>query len=251
VRVYQRKDVAVPNRVVIWFHGGAFVGGSLDMPEAELVAFELADQTNALVYSVDYRLVDDQTRFPCAQEDALDVLHWVREQLADLGLADSDVFIGGASAGACLAGSLSLLARDRGIRLGGVMPIYPVAHMHLPEFSAEIKQAIEGIFAFDQEFSALHNPWLVEGMTDAEIMGWHCFPGDTVDKSGQGKFLVIQAQRDSLRASGDLWVEQLREAGLEITAETIPGAEHGYLNRNPLKDSAASHTIQLMAKFIA
>ena len=41
VRVYAPTDGAPPTRGVVWCHGGAFVAGDLDMPEADVVAREL------------------------------------------------------------------------------------------------------------------------------------------------------------------------------------------------------------------
>jgi acetyl esterase len=35
---------------------------------------------------------------------------------------------------------------------------------------------------------------------------------------------------DTLRASGERFVEQLRTAGVPVTGETEPAALHGYLN---------------------
>jgi acetyl esterase/lipase len=250
VRAYRSKTLEAPSRIMLWFHGGAFVFGGLDMPEGHVVSGELAGQTPALVYSVDYKLVDDDTRFPCAQIDALDVLNWAVAKATELGLGAEQIYIGGASAGACLAGSLALMARDRDISLGGVIPVYPVAHKLLPPFSDELKSLLEGIFYFDEEFAVKHNPWLVEGLSAAELANWHCFPGDTTDKSGQPKMLVLQAQRDSLRSSGDLWVQQLREAGNSVEEFTYTGAEHGFLNRSPKRDADMAGALSQMAEFI-
>lgn len=250
VRTY-RSVAGRPDRVVIWFHGGAFVMGGLQMPEAHVVAGELASRTSALVISVDYKLVDDNTRFPCAQKDALSALGFALEQATNFGLTSRDLFIGGASAGACLAGSLSLMARDREISIGGVMPIYPIAHQFLPEFSSELIENLKGIFYFDHEFSKKHNPWLIGNLDESECETWHCFPGDSSNLSGQSDFLVLQAQRDSLRASGDQWVQQLRSAGIGVTEFTFAGAEHGFLNRSPKFDRDADLALSMMAKFVS
>lgn len=248
-RRYQRTDLAQPKQLVIWFHGGAFVGGSLDMPEAEITSIELAERTSALVVSVDYKLCSDKVKFPAPQIDALDALTWALKEADRLGIPSQQLFIGGGSAGACLAGSLSLLARDRGVELGGVMPIYPVAHNVLPEFSEELERALIGVQHLTREFTERHNPTLF-GPDLNDLVKWHCFPGDASDKSGQAAFLMIQAEADSLRASGDEWIRQLREVGVEVSEHLMLGADHGYLNRHPAKDRAMFETLNLMGEFL-
>lgn len=47
---------------LVWFHGGAFVGGDLDMPEADLVARGIVSRTGVTVVSVFYRLRSEERR---------------------------------------------------------------------------------------------------------------------------------------------------------------------------------------------
>jgi acetyl esterase/lipase len=165
----------------------------------------------------------------------------------ELGADKDRVFIGGGSAGACLAGSVSLMLRDRGVKIAGVLPIYPVAHTYLPTISDEILKLVEGIHFFTEEFASLHNPWLIEGHAGDDE--YHCFPGDTEDKSGQAPFLIVHAERDSLRMSGEKWTRELRAAGVAVDEFIEPGALHGYLSFGPT-NSGADHTYGLMARWI-
>ena len=254
VRLYQPVDAsgelsAGPHPLFIWFHGGAFVFGNIDMGEAEFTACEIASRANAVVISVDYRLANPFVRFPAPQVDALDVLLWARENAGNLKADANNVFIGGGSAGACLSGALSLMARDRGIELKGVLPIYPLAHEELPAMSDEVAKLVEGIHYLTQEFCRLHNGWLIEGVAAQTAAQRHCFPGDSADKSGQAPFLVIHAERDSLRATGELWVQQLRASGVWVDEMIEPGALHGYLSMGP-SDAGANHTLDVMARWI-
>jgi acetyl esterase/lipase len=251
-RLYQPTDsegnlTSGPHPLLVWFHGGAFVFGDIDMGEAEFTSCEVASRGNVVVVSVDYRLVNENRRFPCAQVDGLDAVAWAIMEAPELGADKNRVFVGGGSAGACLAGSVSLMLRDRGIKIAGVLPIYPLAHRELPIISDEVMKLVDGIHYFTQEFVTVHNDWCLEGY-DAEG-GYHGFPGDTEDKSGQAPFLVVHAERDSLRMTGQKWVQELRAAGVSVDEFIEPGALHGYLSYGP-ENSGADHTYGLMAKWI-
>ena len=250
-RVYTRSANANPDAIVVWFHGGAFIGGSLDMPEAEVVAYELANRTNAVVISVDYRLVTDEIRFPVPQQDGFAALRWAFHNAASLGVKNPRVYVGGASAGACLAGSISLLARDHGYALAGVLPIYPVAHLGIKEFTPDLRAVLsEDEIFMATKMGELHNPWLLGESSADEQAKWHVFPGDTADQSRQAPYLVIQSELDALRATGQVWLKQLRGAGIDVDDHVLAGADHGFLNRTPASDENMERCLQLMAEFI-
>jgi len=66
-------------RALVWVHGGGFMAGDLNMPEAHLVAAELAVRADALVVSVGYRLAVDGVRYPVPIDDVDAVWRWVAE----------------------------------------------------------------------------------------------------------------------------------------------------------------------------
>ena len=61
------------NPVVLYFHGGGFVTGSLDTHDAS--ARSLARRTGAIVIAVDYRLAPEH-KFPAAHDDAWAAWQW-------------------------------------------------------------------------------------------------------------------------------------------------------------------------------
>lgn len=251
-RLYQPIDAdgnltPGPHPLLVWFHGGAFIFGDIDMGEAEFTSTEVASRASAVVVSVDYRLANPDLRFPCCQVDALDAVTWAISEAAELGADKNRVFVGGASAGACLTGSVALMLRDRGIKAAGYLPIYPVAHSVLPEMNEVVRKAVEGVHYFVPEFSALHNPWLMEGMAADD--DHHVWPGEAADLSGQAAFLIVHAEKDSLRMSGEPWTQQLRAAGVAVDEFIEPNVPHGYLSFGP-SDNGADHTFGLMARWI-
>ncbi len=255
-RLYQPLDehgnlLTGPMPIFVWFHGGAFIFGDINMGEAEFTSCEVAAQANAVTISVDYKLADADVRFPCSQVDGIDSVLWAREQASSFHADPEKLFVGGASAGAFLAGSVSLMLRDRGVKAAGILPIYPAAHQIWPDMTPEIYEQVKDIVYFTPEFSALHNPWLLEAIDnyDPNHDPFYCFAGDTVDKTGQAPFLIVHAQKDSLRLSGELWVKQLRAAGVYVDEFIEPGQAHGYLSLGPTNPGTA-HTLQLMARWI-
>mgnify|MGYP000246356252 CR=1 FL=1 len=251
-RIYTAISNVNPDSILVWFHGGAFIGGSLDMPEAEVVSYELAHRTGAVVISVDYSLVTDDLRFPAPQQDGFAALRWAFHNAGSLGVRNPKVFVGGGSAGACLAGSVSLLSRDHGYQLAGVLPIYPVAHLAVQPFDAELRAVLpERDIEMATVMGQLHNPWLLGESSEAEQRKWHVFPGDTADVTGQAPFLFIQSELDALRATGQVWCDQLRAAGIAVEGHLLTGADHGFLNRTPDTDAHMARCLELMAQFIS
>ena len=56
VRIYTPLDPTTSGRpALVWLHGGAFLAGDLNMPEADGVARHMCAAADAVVVSVDYR----------------------------------------------------------------------------------------------------------------------------------------------------------------------------------------------------
>ena len=62
-RLYRDAAAPASGRALVWVHGGAFIGGYLDMPEANWVALELAAR-GIPVLSVDYVKCLGDVHFP-------------------------------------------------------------------------------------------------------------------------------------------------------------------------------------------
>ncbi|HKA48020.1 MAG TPA: alpha/beta hydrolase, partial [Candidatus Dormibacteraeota bacterium] len=115
VRLYT-PAAAAGERVVVYFHGGGWVIGSLDTHDGSCRA--LANRSGSRVASVGYRLAPEH-RFPAAVEDCWTVTRWALDQKAAVAVA-------GDSAGGNLAAVMALRARDQGQPLVGQALVYPV-----------------------------------------------------------------------------------------------------------------------------
>jgi acetyl esterase len=251
VRIYTPKVIDA-GRALVWFHGGAFQFGDINMNEAHIVSQEIAANTGTVVFNVDYRLVTADRKLPCCQIDGFAALEWVSANAARLGIDANHVFVGGASAGACLSGGVALLARDAGIPLAGVLPIYPIAHFVVPEFSHELQSKLDEIpdaLIFSHEFTGQLNDFCV-GDQKTLADNSYAFPADAKDLSGLPPFLIVNCEYDSLRASGEAYAQSLRVAGVDVTERLQLGAVHGHLNKIPAECVSQRQTIALMEDFL-
>ncbi len=135
VRVYEAVGRTTDDAVAafVWIHGGAFMFGDLDTVEADHSARIIAGLSGATVVSVDYRLAVDGVHHPVPEDDCVAAFDWVRDGGAGPVSPTGGVAVGGGSAGACLAASVALRARDAGRPASQLLLVYPVAHALLPE----------------------------------------------------------------------------------------------------------------------
>ena len=108
-RGYKPGGSAKPLPIVVFYHGGGWVLGSLD--GSDNTARSLAKGADCLVVSCHYRLAPEH-KFPAAHEDAYAAYAWIVANAASLGGAPKNVAVMGESAGANLAINVAVLARE-------------------------------------------------------------------------------------------------------------------------------------------
>lgn len=108
-RRYGRRIGRGPTPLVLHFHGGAFVSGTLQC--GATIAHLLAD-AGAIVLSIDYPLAPENP-FPQAAETGHAVLTWLYRHRRRLGGDGSPLLVAGEEAGGNLAAAVTLMARDR------------------------------------------------------------------------------------------------------------------------------------------
>ena len=111
VRVYRPAGSEGPRPCIIYMHGGGFMVGDLDSSDS--IAWGFAQQTGAVVVSVDYRLTPEHP-YPAAFNDCYGVLSWFAKNPGEVAIDADRIAVAGDSAGGNLAAALCLAARDRG-----------------------------------------------------------------------------------------------------------------------------------------
>ncbi|GAA4155143.1 alpha/beta hydrolase [Leifsonia shinshuensis] len=237
-RLYRDDTAAHAGAALVWVHGGAFIGGHLDMPESNWVALELAAR-GIPVLAVDYVKCLGDVHFPAPSDDVLAAWRFARERSAELfGVEPGALLLGGASAGGNLTAGAAARLRDAGERLpAGLVLVYPAldpdgAHPGaVPDPSSPTAQLS---LNFAGSEARLHDP--------------HAFPG-LGSVGGFPPSLVVVCEHDGLRPSGEAFAARLANAGRDATLHVEPDADHAHINEP--SHPGAARTLDAIAGWIA
>lgn len=222
LRLY-RPAGAAAQPVVVYFHGGGFVFGNLDL--VDKVARSLSKVSGAAVASVDYRKAPEHP-FPTAPEDAYAALGWVREHAGQFGLDAARIAVAGDSAGGNLAAVVSQIARDRqGPKIVHQVLIYPVTDAAGVGYPSRQENA-EGYLLTQAAMEWFFGHYLTDP-AEAKLPYVSPIRGDL---QGLPAATVITAGYDPLRDEGRAYANRLIDAGVKTTYVNYPGTIHGFFS---------------------
>jgi acetyl esterase/lipase len=203
--------------VLMYFHGGGWVVGSLDSHDG--VARFLANHAGSLVISVDYRL-GPENRFPAAVEDAWASMMWAHEHAADGGGDASRLAVGGDSSGGNLAAVVARRARDDGLGLVMQLLVYPV---------------LDCVNANWEENSAW---WLSQYLRSGnDALDPDASPLRAADLRGVAPAVILSVP-DQLQDQAEAYVIKLNDAGVHAEHFCFPGLIHGAFRMPAVLDGA-------------
>jgi acetyl esterase len=219
VRVYTPEGEP-PFPIVVWFHGGGWVVGTLDTYDPLCRA--LAAAVPAVVVSVGYRLAPEHP-WPAAVEDAYAATLWASRNAAGLGGAQDRLAVAGDSAGGNLAAVVALGARDRGgPAIAFQLLVYPA--LDAAADTASWRDHAEGF-----QLTAAGMRWYWDHyLGGADGRAPDASPLRAAFLSGLPPALVIVAEHDVLRDEGEAYAARLAGAGVAATATRYPGMVHGF-----------------------
>jgi len=235
-RLYRDESAPPSGRAFVWVHGGAFVGGYLDMPESHWVALELAAR-GIPVLALDYTKCLGGAHFPVPSDDVLAGWRLALENAGDFfGVGPDAVALGGASAGGNLVVGVAARLRDgEGTAPAGLVPVYPALHPNsvAPREPLDPGSPIGRISANFAGPGGIHDEYAFPGLGRGE---------------GYPPTLVVGCELDELRPSGEAFAETVRVAGGTADVHLEAGAGHGHIN-DPA-DPTALRTIEAIADWI-
>lgn len=218
-----RPATSVPGApFLVYFHGGGWVLGG--PAQYDWLCTTLADETGAVVVSVDYRKAPEH-RAPAAADDAIAATRWLAAH-ADEVATTGPLLVAGDSAGGNLAALVAVAARDAGdLDLAGQVLIYPGTDLtsSFPSIS-ELPDAPVLTRADIEAFKA-HYLGDTADPVDPRVSPWF-----VEDLTGVAPALVQTAEHDPLRDEGTAYAQRLSEAGVPTRHTRYVGVPHGFVS---------------------
>ena len=219
--IYTPKQPKTNMVGLLWMHGGGYAVGS---PEVDIGFYkEFMSVSDCVIVAPDYTL-SIKKPYPSALEDCYLALTWLKDNTTNLNINDSQIFIGGDSAGGGLCAALSLYARDKAeINIAFQMPIYPMIDC--------------------RETSTSKNNVAPVWNTKNNKMAWQLYLGKLWGTENVPKYASPSLETDysnlptTLTYVGDLepfldetktYVENLKKAGVKVLFEIYNGCYHGF-----------------------
>jgi len=216
--------------LVVYYHGGGWVVGSLDGWDASVRALAVASCCD--VVSVDYRLAPEHV-FPAAVDDAFDALVWAASP--DGLAAGRPIVVAGDSTGGNLATVVALRARDAGgPRLALQLLVYPVTDCDLDRKSYH---------EFDGNDFIVNRRdvgwfWDQYAPDPASRRNPNASPLRAVDLSGLPAAYIVTAEHDPLRDEGFAYADRLRAARVPVEHRHFGSEIHGFFSFSGVLDDA-------------
>lgn len=229
VRIYRPAGDG-PFPVIVYYHGGGWVIADLDTYDATPRA--LANAANAVVVSSHYRQAPEH-KFPAAHEDAFATYRWVLANAAELKVDANRIAVAGESAGGNLAAAVSMMAREKNVRLPvHQLLVYPVADTTMDTASYQENADAKPLSKAGMEWFAKH------AIPPAEKSNPYLALVRAPDLRGLPPATIITAQIDPLRSEGQAYAEKLKAAGVAVSYRNYDGVTHEFFGMGAVIDKA-------------
>jgi len=240
IRIYHMN---LTNRlpVVLYFHGGGWVLGSLDSQDA--LCRLIASRHECVVISVGYRLAPEH-RYPAAIEDCLAVLEWTTSKAEVSNWDTTQIVLAGDSAGGNLAPVVSKLFRKK--KLAGKIIhqilIYPVTD--LSQFNTQSYQSYSTGYCLDKkEMMWFRKLYLTN---ENESSNPYVSPLLETDFQGYNQTTVITAGFDVLRDEGMKFYAKLCDNGVKTELINFDSLTHSFLRFTEYDENAMDAVSQIV-----
>jgi acetyl esterase/lipase len=219
-----------PRAVIVYYHGGGWVIGSVE--DYDATTRLLAQRTGSVVVSVDYRLAPEY-RFPVAVDDSWAALLWANERIEELAGARVPLIIAGDSAGGNLAAIMAQRAKAAASS-GADSPaialqvlVYPVTDCDL-DTTSYLDPANQLLLSRDSMV------WFWDHYAPVPEARVHpdASPLRQVDLKDLPPAVVLTAEHDPLRDEGELYATRLVQAGVLVRHQRFEGQMHGFFTMN-------------------
>jgi acetyl esterase len=224
IRVYE-PDADPPYPILVYYHGGGFMVGSLDTHDNICAA--LTNRADCLTLSVDYRLTPEHA-FPAGLEDAFAAVRWAEEFAGKINGDPDRIAVAGDSAGGNLSAAVTLMLRDHGgpdlVHQGLIYPgtASPLLH-DLPSH----EENAEGYFLEMPTVEWYYHNYV---QSPADVRNPYASPLLAEDLSGLPDATVITAGFDPIRDEGIEYAEALAADGVAVDHRHYEEMIHAFVS---------------------
>jgi acetyl esterase/lipase len=216
------KDGATPGPAALFFHGGGYIFGHIDLFDGPVSRYVSASGVPML--SVEYRRAPEHP-FPTPLEDAYAALRWLHEHAAELGVDPSRVGVMGDSAGGGMAAGLTILARERGgPRIARQILLMPMLDDRTKTPDPEIASNV--LWSYDDSATAW--PALLGDAAGGPDVTATAAPARLEDSTGLPPAYIEVGQIDVFRDEDTTYATKLSRAGVPVEFHIHPGAPHEF-----------------------
>lgn len=238
-RLYSPVDTEEPLPLLVFFHGGGWVLGSIDSHDATCRYLALTGGLKVL--SVDYRLAPE-FKFPTAVEDCLAAFRYARDNAGSLGVDPTRIAVGGDSAGGNLAAVVCQLTRDAGEKMPDFQLLFvPATNMSSRTQSYETFR--EGFFLTKSNMDWYERTYI---RSDDDRTDPRASPLLAADFSGLPPAHVATGGFDPLRDEGEEYARRMAAAGVKVSLRRHSTLVHPFVNAvgaTPLARAALSEAV--------
>jgi len=222
---------------LIFFHGGGFVLGNLDMNDG--LCRLIAKEAQCVVVSVDYRLAPEH-KFPVAVNDSFAVVKWVHQNGNRLRIDTTCIAVGGQSAGGNLAVVMAYLAKENNIPIVKQIVVYPMLDYNFQTPSQQKYATGYNLTSSQVEFY-----WENYLNSKEDRNNPLACPLQIEDVSGFPGALIITAEYDPLTSDGEIYADRLKKAGVQVEYSCYEGMIHPFLSMWDKWDKSREAALQI------
>jgi len=231
-RFYRARSEAAPCPLLVYFHGGGFMLGTLDLYDT--TCRRLALGGDCAVLSVAYRRAPE-TIFPGAVLDAYAATRWAADNAGQLNIDPARLAVGGDSAGGNLAAVVAQMAQESGdFKVALQLLIYPMTDQSREYPSYERNES-----GYMLTRKALH--WFMDNYLPdtSDRLDPRASPMLRHSLKGLPPALVISAEFDPLVDENAAYAEKLAAAGVPTQYVCFAGMIHPFFTLGGVIEDAA------------
>jgi acetyl esterase len=225
VRIYLPAGAEGPHPAVMYFHGGGYSAGSVELVDP--ICRALANRSSSAVVSVDYRLAPEHP-YPAAVMDAYVATAWIAAYGPNLNIDSSRLAVVGDSSGATLATVTCMLFRDKAddISVDVQMLLCPVTDMVKFE-TPSYKEYGDGGYLLTTGMMEKFRDYYLTGVED-RVDEPYCSPVRTQNLQDLPPAIIIIAECDPLRDEAIAYGELMRANGNLVEIRQEEGMLHNF-----------------------